>query len=112
MLGHGNLVILPGLILAVKSKDDYVSWEALGIRIKTYPILKYPENPFESDKALSCLEFKALYKTKKAIAASKFTTQEGTPIVTARMQIQRYIEEDDKDYTADRALEKERKANN
>jgi GLPGLI family protein len=36
---------LPGLIdLAVKSKDDYVSWEALGIRIKTYPpILKYPK---------------------------------------------------------------------
>jgi GLPGLI family protein len=105
---------LPGLILAVKSKDDYVSWEALGIRIKNVSSdFKIPENPFESDKALSWSEFKALYK-QKAIAASKFTTQEGTAysIVTARMQIQRYIEEDDKDYTADRALEKERKANN
>jgi hypothetical protein len=28
------------------------------------------------------------------------------------MQIQRYIEEDDKDYTADRALEKEKQITN
>lgn len=105
---------LPGMILAIKSIDDYVSWEAVGIRIENVSSdFKIPENPFQIDKTLSWSEFKAMYK-QKAIAASKFTTKEGETysIITARMQIQRYIEEDDKDYTADRALEKERKANN
>lgn len=105
---------LPGMILAIKSVDDYVSWEAIGIRIKNvFSDFKIPENPFQADKTLSWSEFKALYK-QKAIAASKFSTKEGEAysIITSRMQIQRYIEEDDKDYTADRALDKERKANN
>lgn len=105
---------LPGMILAIKSIDDYVSWEAVGIRIENVSSdFKIPENPFQVDKMLSWTEFKALYK-QKAIAASKFTTKEGEiySLITARMQIQRYIEEDDKDYTADRALEKERKENN
>jgi GLPGLI family protein len=55
---------LPGMILAVKSVDDYVSWEAIGIRIKNYPDFKIPENPFQLDKSLSWSEFKALYKEK------------------------------------------------
>tara|TARA_R110000868_G_scaffold373147_1_gene637074 strand:- start:3150 stop:3971 length:822 start_codon:yes stop_codon:yes gene_type:complete len=105
---------LPGMILAVKAVDGYVSWEAVGIRIKNvssdFPM---PENPFQLDKALSWSDFKALYK-EKAIAASKFSTKEGETYTTVapRVKIQRYIEEDDNDYTADRALENARKANN
>ena len=105
---------LPGMILAVKAVDDYVSWEAMGIRIKNvssdFPI---PQNPFQLDKALSWSEFKALYK-EKAIAASKFNTKEGLAgsMIAPRIGIERYIEEDDNDYTADRALENARKENN
>jgi GLPGLI family protein len=105
---------LPGMILAVKAVDDYVSWEAIGIRIKNvssdFPI---PENPFQLDKSLSWSEFKALYK-EKAIAASKFNTKEGLAgsMIAPRMGIERYIGEDDNDYGADRALEMERKENN
>lgn len=105
---------LPGMILAVKAVDDYVSWEAVGIRIKNvssdFPI---PQNPFQLDRALSWSEFKALYK-EKVIAASKFSTKEGVAgsMITTRIGIQRYIEEDDNDYTADRLLEKARNANN
>jgi GLPGLI family protein len=83
---------LPGLILAVKSKDDYVSWEALGIRIKTYPILKYPKI-LESDKALSCLSLRRYTKQKKPLQPVNSLHKRVLPIVTARMQIQRYIEE-------------------
>lgn len=102
---------LPGMILSIKSTDDFVLWEAVGIQIKNGGSdYKKPENPFQLDKCLSWSEFKALYK-EKAIASSKFTTMQGEAynIVTPRMQIQRYIEEDDKDYTADKALEKKSK---
>ena len=105
---------LPGLILAVKAVDDYVSWEAVGIRIKNVSSdFQIPQNPFQLDKFLTWSEFKALYK-EKAIAASKYSTKEGLggSIITTRIGIERYIEEDDNDYTADRALEKARKANN
>ena len=99
---------LPGAILEVKALDDYVSWEAIGIIVnkqkQDYP---KPENPFLSEKALSWTEFKSLYK-EKAIAASKYTTQEGEKlnIVTARMGVERYIEEDDEDYQADKMIKK------
>jgi GLPGLI family protein len=105
---------LPGMILAVKAVDDYVSWEAVGIRIKNVVSdFQIPENPFQLDKSLLWSEFKALYK-EKVIAASKFTTKEGETYATVapRIKIQRYIEEDDNDYTADRLLEKARNANN
>jgi GLPGLI family protein len=100
---------LPGLILAVKSSDEYVSWEAVGMSVKNVSSeFKMPENPFQLDKFLTWSEFKALYK-QKAIAASKYATEKGPgfSIITPRMQIQRYIEDSDTDYTADKEFEKE-----
>ena len=99
---------LPGAILEVKALDDYVSWEATGIIVnKQKPDYPIPENPFLSEKALSWTEFKSLYK-EKAIAASKYTTKEGEKldIVTSRIRVERYIEEDDKDYQADKVMKK------
>ena len=99
---------LPGAILEVKALDDYVSWEATGIIVnKQKPDYPIPENPFLSEKALSWTEFKSLYK-EKAIAASKYTTQEGEKlnIVTSRIGVERYIEEDDEDYQADKVMKK------
>jgi GLPGLI family protein len=99
---------LPGAILEVKALDDYVSWEATGIIVsKQKPDYPKPENPFVLDKALTWSEFKSLYK-EKAIAASKYITKEGEKlnIVTARMGVERYIEEDDNDYQADKVMKK------
>ena len=105
---------LPGAILEVQALDDYVSWEAIGIIInKQKPDYPRPANPFALDKALTWSEFKLLYK-EKAIAASKYTTKEGEKlnIVTARMGVERYIEEDDKDYQADIVMKKIMNGNN
>lgn len=99
---------LPGAILEVKALDDYVSWEATGIIVnKQKPNYPIPENPFLSEKALSWTEFKSLYK-EKAIAASKYTTKQGEKldIVTSRIGVERYIEEDDEDYQADKVMKK------
>jgi GLPGLI family protein len=99
---------LPGAILEVNSLDEYVNWTAVAVVAKNQkPDFAVPDNPFLEDKALTWSEFKTLYK-EKAIAASKYVTKEGDKlnIVTPRMGIERYIEEDDKDYQADKVLKK------
>jgi len=99
---------LPGAILAVKAVDNYVSWEAKGIVIsKKSPDIIKPTNPFVLNKALTWSEFKLLYK-EKAIAISKYKTEDGEPStsVTPRMGTERYIEEDDNDYQADKVMKK------
>jgi hypothetical protein len=56
--------------------NDYVSWEAIGIRIKNVSSdFKIPENPFQLDKSFHGLSLK--HFKEKAIAASKFNTKEG-----------------------------------
>jgi GLPGLI family protein len=105
---------LPGMILAVKSVDNYLSWEAVAVKIKNENVdLEKTENPFKGDKSLSWGDFKKLYK-EKAIATSKTKTQSGEEIrvVTPRMTIERYIEEDDTEYKADKDFEKLMKQNN
>lgn len=105
---------LPGAILEVKSLDQYVSWEAKGIVINNKSEAStLPENPFSLDKMMTWSEFKALYK-QKAIADSKYKTAEGEELnmVTPRMLTERYIDENDKDYQADKVLEKLMNGNN
>lgn len=105
---------LPGAILEVKSLDQYISWEAKGIVINNKSeVSTLPENPFSLDKKMTWSEFKALYK-QKAIADSKYKTAEGEELnmVTPRMLTERYIDENDKDYQADKVLEKLMKGNN
>lgn len=105
---------LPGAILEVKALDQYVSWEAKGIVINNKSEASaIPENPFSVDKKMTWSEFKALYK-QKAIANSKYKTAEGEELnmVTPRMLTERYIDENDKDYQADKVLEKKMNGNN
>lgn len=105
---------LPGAILEVKSLDQYVSWEAKGIIVKKQSSeVAKPVNPFSLEKVLTWTEFKGLYK-QKAIADSKFKTVQGEEInvVTPRMLTERYIDENDKDYQADKVLEKKMNGNN
>nr|WP_315173667.1 GLPGLI family protein [uncultured Flavobacterium sp.] len=98
---------LPGAILEVKALDQYVSWEAKGITVKKQSSeVAKPENPFSLEKFLTWSEFKALYK-QKAIADSKYKVKEGEEmnVVTPRMLTERYIDENDKDYLADKVRE-------
>lgn len=99
---------LPGLILSIESLDKYLSINAIAMNSlsdETNEILD--SNPFEGEKYLSWQDFKDLYK-KKAISLSKYKTPEGESliIVTPRITIERYIEEDDTDYMADKNVGK------
>lgn len=99
---------LPGLILEIRSLDDYIKFEAVAIRVKNInaedPLL---DNPFSRDSYVTWQKFKQVYKNK-AIEVSKFSSSDGDNYgkVTPRMTIERYIEEDDSDYTADKEFEK------
>lgn len=99
---------LPGLILEIRSLDDYIKFEAVAIRAKNIPSEdSLLDNPFSKDSFLTWQKFKQVYKNK-AIEVSKFNTSDGDSYgkVTPRMTIERYIEEDDSDYTADKELER------
>jgi GLPGLI family protein len=100
---------LPGMILLIETEAPYLSFEAVSIKSHKIKFEK-KDNPFKKEKTYSWNEFKALYK-KKAIALSKYSTtpenndDEGG-IIFPRMGIERYIEETDKDYTADKEFKK------
>lgn len=94
---------LPGMILKIETENQFISFEAIRIRGKKLPDEDL-KNPFKSDKNILTWEkFKSLYK-EKAIALSKYSTESGgnSGIIMPRMGIERYIEEDDKDYKADK----------
>jgi len=93
---------LPGLILSIYTLDNFLSYEAFQIKTEKKEIeLTNVKNPFIKDKYLTWTDFKSLYK-KKAIESSKYQPESRMKIVTPRMLIERYIEEDDPDYTADK----------
>lgn len=94
---------LPGLILSIYSKDDYISYKATSLQTQQEGLDIALKNPFNHKKTLSFKEFKALYK-KKAIEDSHYKAENGgeMTIVTARMRTERYIEEDDEDYKVDK----------
>ncbi|WP_090837376.1 GLPGLI family protein [Olleya namhaensis] len=103
---------LPGMILQIETQEPFISFKAS--QIKSHKIkLHNTKNPFENDKFVTWQQFKDLYK-KKAIALSKYTTESDfkTSIISPRMGIERYIEENDKDYTADKDFEKLRESQN
>ena len=104
---------LPGMILSLSDDENFISYEAVGMKtIKTK--LAEIENPHHQNKTISWQEFKDLYK-KNAIALSKYDTDSDgsrSRIITQRRGIERYIEEDDMDYTADKEFEKQRQGKN
>ncbi|SFZ90389.1 GLPGLI family protein [Flaviramulus basaltis] len=98
---------LPGMILAIKSNEPFIEFEATGIETRKI-IAKQIENPFENDKPISWSDYKSLYK-KKAIELSNYSPEKGLSggIIVQRIGIERYIEEDDMDYMADKEFEKQ-----
>ncbi|WP_100613583.1 GLPGLI family protein [Confluentibacter citreus] len=98
---------LPGMILSIKSDKAFIEFEAIGIisrKIEATAI----KNPFEKDKTVSWSEFKNLYK-KKAIELSMYSPEKEDDggIILTRKGIERYIEENDTDFTADKEFEKQ-----
>ena len=103
---------LPGMILSLADDENFVTYEAVGLKSKKIKFTEI-ENPHNLNKTISWQEFKDLYK-KNAIALSKYDLESNgrTRVIVQRRGIERYIEEDDMDYTADKELEKQRKGRN
>ena len=98
---------LPGMILAIKCNNLFIEFEATTIMAKKIAA-KPIENPFKNDKPISWSEYKSLYKKKAIELARNYSPEKGLydGIVTQRKGIERYIEEDDMDYTADKEFKK------
>lgn len=91
---------LPGLILDIRSIDNYIHFSTESITNKEKTEDAIYENPLLQEKSLSWDEFKLKYK-EKAIYLSKykFDGDDNVGIYTPRIGIERYIEENDPDYT-------------
>lgn len=88
---------LPGMILEIKSVDNFIAFKAIGIK-NTVVKLKDLPNPFNTKKTITWQEFKNLYK-KKAIELISYRPNESAGgIESSRGGIEIYIEEDDKEY--------------
>ena len=98
---------LPGMILVIKSDEPFIEFEAIAI-VSRKIAAKLIENPFENDKKINWSEYKNLYK-KKAIELSNYSPEKGLSggIILQRRGIERYIEDDDMDYVADKEFEKQ-----
>lgn len=96
---------LPGMILSLQDDEGFVTYEAVGLNSKKIKFTE-TENPHNLNKSISWQEFKNLYK-KNAIALSKYDLDSNgsSRVVVQRRGIERYIEDDDVDYTADKELE-------
>lgn len=88
---------LPGMILEIKSKDNFIAFKAS--RIKNGVIeIEDVKNPFQEKKSITWLEFKALYK-KKALELITYSPDENYfGVESSRGGIEFYIDKDDKEY--------------
>ena len=88
---------LPGMILELKSVDNFISFKPVSIK-NTKVKLANLENPFDTKDALTWQEFKDLYK-KKAIELLSYAPAENSGgVVSSRGGIELYIDADDKEY--------------
>ncbi|TXD47875.1 GLPGLI family protein [Polaribacter sp. IC073] len=88
---------LPGMILEIKSKDNFIAFKAT--RIKNTAIeLDNLKNPFKLKKAITWTEFKALYK-RKAMELINYRPDENfIGVESSRGGIELYINKDDEEY--------------
>lgn len=97
---------LPGMILEIKSNTPFIEFKANAIISKKIPA-KPIDNPLEKNKKITWSQFKSIYK-KKAIELSNFNPEKTSgAIILPRKGIERYIEEDDMDYIADKEFKKQ-----
>ncbi len=103
---------LPGMILLLKTETEFITYEAVSITTKKIKPIKI-ENPLNDDKSISWLDFKKIYK-KTAISLSKYNTGLNIDggIILQRTGIERYIEDDDMEYVADKEFEKQQQGQN
>ena len=88
---------LPGLILEMKSLDNFISFKAISLKNLKF-VSKTLKNPFETKDAITWQEFTTLYK-KKAIELISYRPVEGSAgIESSKGGIEIYIKEDDKEY--------------
>ncbi len=90
---------LPGMILEIKSLDNFISYKAIAFSSR---LVKLEElvNPFMLKNMLTWEEFKVLYR-KKAIELTSFRPNENSlGIKSSRGGIEMYIDEDDMEYNA------------
>lgn len=89
---------LPGMILELKSKDNFIAFQAVSLKngiIESEVI----DNPFSTEEVLSWTEFTELYK-KKAIELFSFRPdQKANGIKSSRGGIEMYIDKDDVEYS-------------
>lgn len=99
---------LPGMILEIKSIDNFIAFKAVGIK-NTAAKLEKLSNPFNTKKIITWQEFKSLYKKKAIELISYRPDKNAGGIESSRGGIEIYIEENDKEYN--KALEKLSKNN-
>ena len=88
---------LPGMILELKSIDNFISFKPIKIK-NTKLKLATLENPFDTKVALTWQDYKDLYK-KKAIELLSYRPNENIGgVESSRGGIELYIDEDDKEY--------------
>ncbi|MEM5565762.1 GLPGLI family protein [Psychroserpens sp. AS72] len=97
---------LPGMILEIKSIDNFISFKATSIKNGYFELEKL-ENPFSKEQVLTWQEFIDLYKIKAIELMSYRPTENSFGVETSRGGIETYIPEDDVDYN--NALEKMKK---
>nr|WP_299033481.1 GLPGLI family protein [uncultured Tenacibaculum sp.] len=88
---------LPGMILELKSIDNFIAFKALSIKNAKIK-LDLLENPFNTKKAITWGQFTALYKKKALELFSYQTDKNYLGTVSSRGGIEMYISEDDKEY--------------
>lgn len=99
---------LPGLIMEIKSIDNFIAYKAIGIKnVK----IKYDslENPFKLKDVLTWNEFKALYKKKSMELINYRPNKNAGGIESSRGGIETYIDKDDEEYNT--AVKKMYKSN-
>lgn len=88
---------LPGMILELKSIDNFIAFKAIGIKNNKIK-LDILKNPFKTKKALNWSQFTTLYKKKALELFSYGIDKNSLGVVSSRGGIEMYISEDDKEY--------------
>ncbi|MDX6747537.1 GLPGLI family protein [Polaribacter sp. PL03] len=99
---------LPGMILEIKSKDNFIAFKATGIKNIVIELVNI-KNPFNLKKAITWAEFKALYKRKSMELIDYRPDESFIGVESSRGGIELYIDKDDKEYN--NALKKLPKSN-
>ncbi|MFD2586414.1 GLPGLI family protein [Croceitalea marina] len=89
---------LPGMILELKSIDNFIAFKTIAIKNGKLSQEKLIDNPFDGKETLTWNEFKALYKKKALELISYRPNKYSAGIISSRGGIENYIAKDDEEY--------------